>query len=550
MESPVLRIHPNDDLVVALQRLEPGREVKVEDRTLTIRRPVPQKHQVATRDLAAGDAITYYGVTVGRAVEAIPEGAPLTPQNVLHATSEYRIGDAAPEWTPPDTGELKSRTFNGFHRAGGKVGTTNTWLVVPLVFCENRNLDVLRQAFVDELGYGQSGRYRDQVRSLMKLYREGRSADEIRRALRDETGAALKGEPLFHNVDGLRFLEHRMGCGGTNEDAESLSRLLAAYVAHPNAAGATILSLGCQKTEIKMVQDEIRRLDPHRDRPVIWLEQQQYGTEEALLRAAVGETFAGLMEADTFRRAPAGIDKLCLGVECGGSDGFSGISANPAIGRTSDLIVALGGSVILSEFPELCGVEQEIINRCRNREVAKRFANLMESYQKQAEAVGASFTHNPSAGNIRDGLVTDAIKSCGAARKGGTSPVVDVQDYPGWVTEAGLNLLCTPGGDVESTTALAGAGANLICFSTGLGTPTGNPVTPVLKISTTSDLAQRMPDIIDYDAGPILGGTTSLDKAARELLELCIKVASGETRCKADLLGQDDFLPWKRGISL
>ena len=212
--------------------------------------------------------------------------------------------------------------------------------------------------------------------------------------------------------------------------------------------------------------------------------------------------------------------------------------------------MALGGSVILSEFPELCGVEQEMINRCTNREVAQRFVSLMEAYQERARAVGADFTMNPSAENIRDGLVTDAIKSAGAARKGGTSPIVDVQDYPGWVTKPGLNLLCTPGNDVESTTALAGAGATLLAFSTGLGTPTGNPVTPTIKISTHSELARRMPDIIDYDAGPIIEGRKDPETAGEEILDLLVRVAGGETRTRADLLGQEDFLPWKRGISL
>ena len=550
MENPVLQIHPSDDLVVALRRLEPGRTVQVGERTVTIRRTVPRKHQVATRDLSPGETITYYGITVARAREPIPEGTPLTPENVSHATAAYRHGGAAPQWNAPDISAYEARTFLGYPRAGGRVGTANVWLVVPLVFCENRNVDVLRQAFLDEIGYGQAGRYRDQVRSLVRLYREGRSPEEIRSALKETKKAAGRPEPLFPNVDGLRFLTHGLGCGGTTDDAKTFAGLLASYIAHPNTAGATVLSLGCQKTQIKMLQEELERLSPGHDRPVFWLEQQEYGTEEALLRTAVGETFAGLMEADKSRRVPSPIGKLCLGVECGGSDGFSGISANPTIGKASDLLIALGGSVILSEFPELCGVEQEIINRCRNRDDARRFTDLMEAYQKRAAAVGASFKENPSAGNIRDGLVTDAIKSAGAARKGGTSPVVDVQDYPGWVTQAGLNLLCTPGSDVESTTGLAGAGATILCFSTGLGTPTGNPVSPVLKISTNSDLAERMPDIIDYDAGPIVTGAKSLEEAGRELFDLCLRVAGGETRCKADLLGQADFMPWKRGVSL
>lgn len=237
-------------------------------------------------------------------------------------------------------------------------------------------------------------------------------------------------------------------------------------------------------------------------------------------------------------------------MECGGSDGFSGISANPAVGRVADIVVALGGSVILSEFPELCGVEQELSDRCTTTELATRYVQLMRDYASRAEAVGSGFDSNPSAGNIRDGLITDAIKSAGAAKKGGSSPVTDVIDYPGWVQHPGLALLCTPGSDVESTTAEVGAGANVVLFTTGLGTPTGNPVTPVLKLSTNSTLAAKMPDIIDLDTGGIISGNTSINDMANQILELVISSASGEYSAKAQQLEQNDFIPWKRGISL
>jgi altronate hydrolase len=258
----------------------------------------------------------------------------------------------------------------------------------------------------------------------------------------------------------------------------------------------------------------------------------------------------GLAEANQIERKPAPLSKLIIGVECGGSDGFSGLSANPAIGYASDLTVALGGSVILSEFPELCGVEQELIGRCTNTTIAKRFINIQRSYAAKAEGLGAGFYLNPSPGNIKDGLITDAIKSAGAVKKGGTSPVTDVLDYPEWVSKSGLNLLCTPGNDVESTTGLAGAGANLILFSTGLGTPTGNPITPVIKISSNSTVAEKMHDIIDIDAGKIISGGGTIESIGEDILEYCIEVASGNILSKADQLGQDDFIPWKRGVSL
>jgi altronate hydrolase len=208
-----------------------------------------------------------------------------------------------------------------------------------------------------------------------------------------------------------------------------------------------------------------------------------------------------------------------VGLKCGGSDGFSGISANPAVGYVSDLLAGAGAKTLLSEFPELHGVEQELINRCDRDELAQRFYDLMQAYQARARAAGSGFEMNPSPGNIADGLITDAIKSAGAARKGGVSPIRDVLDYPQYATTPGLNLLCTPGNDVESVTAQAGAGANLVLFTTGLGTPTGNPIAPVIKIATNSTLAGRMGDIIDFDAGGIVSGSTTIAACAEKLLE-------------------------------
>jgi len=210
----------------------------------------------------------------------------------------------------------------------------------------------------------------------------------------------------------------------------------------------------------------------------------------------------------------------------------------------------LGGRSILSEFPELHGVEQELINRCESDELAHRFSHLMQAYSARAKAVHSGFDFNPSPGNIRDGLITDAIKSAGAARKGGVGPIRGVIDYPEYISAAGLNLQCTPGNDVESVTAQVGAGANLVLFTTGLGTPTGNPIAPVIKVSSNSGLAQRMSDIIDFDTGAIITGNADVPSCAEKLLELSIQVANGERFTKAELLSQNDFIPWKRGISL
>jgi len=269
-----------------------------------------------------------------------------------------------------------------------------------------------------------------------------------------------------------------------------------------------------------------------------------------MLSEAIRKTFLGLMQANQARRTDAPLSQLSVGLKCGGSDGFSGLSANPAIGHTADLLAALGGRGILSEFPELCGAEQALINRCTSKEIAERFIHLMRTYNSRAKAVGSGFEMNPSPGNIRDGLLTDAMKSAGAAKKGGTSPVTGVLDYPQYSSGSGLQLQCTPGNDVECVTAQVGAGANIVLFTTGLGTPTGNPIAPVVKLSTNSELARRMADSIDIDTGPIVSGESTIEKMGEEILDLTIRVASGDVFTRAEIKGQSDFIPWKRGVSL
>jgi altronate hydrolase len=289
---------------------------------------------------------------------------------------------------------------------------------------------------------------------------------------------------------------------------------------------------------------------PGMDKPLYTFEQQQSQSEEQLIADAIRKTFEGLVLINKLQRQPALLDKLCIGVKCGGSDGFSGISANPAVGYCADLLVALGGKVLLAEFPELCGVEQELLDRTIEQAAAEKFIHLMKTYSDQAIKAGSGFHMNPSPGNIKDGLITDAMKSAGAAKKGGTSPVVDVLDYTEPATKPGLSLVCTPGNDVEATTGKAASGATLILFTTGLGTPTGNPVCPTIKVATNSQLAKRMADIIDIDCGPVVEGEKSIEQMGSEILQYCIKAASGEIIPKAVLLNQDDFIPWKRGVSL
>ena len=545
----VLQLHPSDNVLVALEDLPAGLQLSHPAATVTLTVGVPAKHKFATQAIAAGSPVIMYGVQVGRAMQPIQAGELITTRNLHHQAAPFHAKAESYAWTPPDVSRWYKRTFSGYHRDDGQVGTRNYWLVVPLVFCENRNIGVLKQAFEEELGFAQPPVYKQQVAELARLYKTGQ-AEKIR----DYSPQIQKARPatsrIFEHVDGIKFLLHEGGCGGTREDSDNLCGLIAGYIHHPNVAGATVLSLGCQHAQVSVLREEVHKRNPRFSKPLLVFEQQKSGEEFSMLSEAVRKTFLGLVEADKCRRKPAPLSQLSIGLKCGGSDGFSGISANPAIGHTSDLLVALGGRTILSEFPELCGVEQELVNRGTTAEVADHFIHLMQSYAARAKAVHSGFDMNPSPGNIRDGLITDAMKSAGAAKKGGTAPVAAVLDYPEYLSEPGLHLQCTPGNDVECVTAQVGAGANIVLFTTGLGTPTGNPIAPVVKISTNSELAQKMSDIIDIDTGGIIAGEKTIQQVGEEILEEVIQIASGERATAAESLAQDDFIPWKRGVSL
>ena len=548
MSTRVLKIHPSDNVLVALTDLRAGETISYNGTSTTLAENIPAKHKFVYQPLQPDSEIIMYGVLVGKATKPISAGCSINTQNVKHTASSFAGKTRKYTWRAPDVSRWKDKTFLGYHRADGQVGTANYWLVIPMVFCENRNVEAIRHAFEEALGFGRPDVYKLFVQELVDLYKQGKTA-----AIEDFTFTPEKQESrskIFKNIDGIKFLTHEGGCGGTRQDSEALCALLAGYINNPNVAGATVLSLGCQNAQVDILTAKLHQLNPSFSKPLVILEQQKEGTEQSLLTRAIKNTFLHLVEVNKQERRPAPLSKLVVGLECGGSDGFSGISANPAIGHTSDLVAALGGSSILSEFPELCGVEQELINRCLTDETANRFMELMRAYSRAAEAVGSGFDMNPSPGNIKDGLITDAMKSAGAAKKGGTSPVADVLDYTEYVKRPGLNLLCTPGNDVESTTAMAGSGANIMLFTTGLGTPTGNPVVPVIKVSSNTALATRMPDIIDVDCGDVIAGAKTIEDIGEDILDLIIEVASGRKKARATLLNQDDFIPWKRGVSL
>lgn len=541
----ILKINTEDNVLVALQDLQKDNVIESDGIHIRLVEDIPSKHKFYMYDMKAGAEVFMYGVLVGKVQYDVKAGCRMSTENLKHASSGYGYRPSQYQWTPPDVSEFRDLRFNGYHRKDGRVGTANYWLFIPTVFCENRNLDVIREALHNELGYAVTAKYKRYVNRLRKAYEEKNDLTEISFAPVD-----VEQQRVFKNIDGIKFLNHQGGCGGIRQDAAILSRLLAAYADHPNVAGVTVLSLGCQNLQVADFLSDIKTHHPGFDKPLFIYEQQQSQSEEQLIGDAIRQSFEGMAKANEQGRAPATLDKLCIGVKCGGSDGFSGISANPAVGYCADLLVALGGKVLLAEFPELCGVEQNLIDRTIEKANAEKFIQMMGAYEEMVTNAGSSFSMNPSPGNIKDGLITDAIKSAGAAKKGGTSPIVDVLNYTEVATKPGLSLVCTPGNDVEATTGKAASGATLILFTTGLGTPTGNPVCPTIKVATNSKLARRMADIIDIDTGPVIEGIKSIEEMGRDILHYCIKAASGEVIPKSVMLNQDDFIPWKKGVSL
>ncbi|WP_337966164.1 altronate dehydratase family protein [uncultured Flavobacterium sp.] len=536
-QKKIIKVNPADNVIVALTDLVQNEQIMFEGTTVSPITDVKAKHKIAEKDFTIGNDIIMYGVLVGKAAKPIKKGEVITTENVKHQSEKVFGKNGNLGWTPPNVDRWKDKTFNGYHRTDGQVGTKNVWLFFPLVFCENKNIEKLKDIFENELMPKKEVSYKNLLRSLI----EEKSVEEV--------SDKNLNENLLDNVE-VKFINHQGGCGGIRQDSELLAKLLAGYVNNPNVAGATVLSLGCQNLQVDIFKKALKEMSPNSDKEILIYEQQQIGTTDQMFQMVIKDSYEAIKRANKIERKPAPLSKLSIGLECGGSDGFSGISANPALGIVSDIFAALGGKTILAEFPELCGVEQELMNRCVDEEKADKFLTLMKAFEKSVVDAGSGFDMNPSPGNIKDGLITDAMKSAGAAKKGGTSPVVDVLDYGEYISKPGLNLLNTPGNDAECTTGLVGSGATVVLFTTGLGNPMGNPIAPVVKISSNTALINRMSDIIDVNAGTVITGEKTIAEVGAEIVDYIIELASGNVETKADQLKQDVFIPWKRGVSL
>jgi altronate hydrolase len=543
----VLKVHPADNVIVALQDLKKGETINFEGQDYLLVSDIPAKHKFLTEDLAIGQEVIMYGVLVGKASQPIQKGGLIHTQNLKHAASTFTGKTKAYEWTAPDVSDYAGKTFLGYHRKDGKVGTANYWLFVPTVFCENRNLDFIKDALNKQLGYGKTEKYQNYTHNLLAAYQNGKTKEEL--LSQTELHAAESTQKrVFPNIDGIKFLTHQGGCGGTRQDSGALAGLLAGYINHPNVCGITVLSLGCQHLQFAELKEEIFKRNPAFDKPLFVYEQQESLSEESLLAEAIRQTFVGLIDANEQTRQPAPLDKLVLGVKCGGSDGYSGISANPALGVAVDLLVRHGGAAVLSETPEIYGGEHLLTRRAVSAEVAHKLLARIAWWEAYTERNHMQMDNNPSAGNKAGGLTTILEKSLGAIAKSGTTNLVDVVEFAQPVTARGFVYMDTPGYDPVSATGQVAGGANLICFTTGRGSAYGCAPSPSLKLATNTALWQRQEEDMDINCGGVVDGAETVQQAGERIFEMMIATASGQpTKSEQHGYGQNEFVPWQLG---
>ena len=495
--NSLIHLHPADNIAIARVPIAPGAELRVAGTALTAREPIPAGHKTALRQIPRGEAVLRYGEAIGRATAAIAAGCHVHTHNVgcedLRLAFEFPEGEA-PQPRPP----ADAPVFMGYVRPDGRVGTRNYIAVVAASNC---------------------------------------AAHAVETVARSYESAALPA-----SVDGVVAFPHGDGCGhAAGPDIHQLRRTLGGVLAHPNVSAAVILGLGCEDNQIEY----FLKSSSLKDRLTGFTLQSSGGTPGAVA-AARAEIARFIERAAQERRTPAPAAKIVLGLNCGGSDSFSGITANPALGRCSDLLAAAGGSAVLAETPEIFGAEHLLVKRSRNREVAEKLLAYIAKYRQYLNLFGSAFDDNPSPGNKAGGITNIIEKSLGAVAKGGTSPLMDVVDYAQPVTTPGLVFMNTPGYDPVSLAGLAAGGCNLIAFTTGRGSAIGFPTVPVVKISSNSATFRAMRDNIDINAGRIADAEATVPQIGREIFDYLLRVASGE-QTAAERLGHQEFVPWRIG---
>lgn len=497
-ENSAIQLNAADNVAIARVPIAAGAELRVDGRPVTALDAVPAGHKIALRAIRAGENIVRYGQVMGRASVHIDAGRHVHTHNVAfeELAFDYEI--------PGEDAGLPARSeagpfFLGYAREDGRAGTRNYIAVVAASNCAAHTAELI--------------------------------------------AASYAGETLPPNVDGVVAFPHGEGCGhAIGPDTEQLRRTLGGVLDHPNVSAAIILGLGCEDNQIS------HYLGP--DAPgsgrLVGLTLQQSGGTRAAVEAARREIGVMIERAASQKRTAIPASKILLGLNCGGSDSFSGITANPALGWCSDRLAELGATTVLAETPEIIGAEHLLIRRARSREVAEKLLAAIRKYKEYLNRFGGSFDDNPSPGNKEGGLTNILEKSLGAVAKGGTARMMDVVDYAERVTTPGFVFMNTPGYDPVSLTGLAGGGANLIAFTTGRGSAIGFPTIPVIKIATNSNTYRRMQDNMDINAGRIADGEASLADIGREIFDRVLRTASGEHTC-AERLGHKEFVPWRIG---
>lgn len=497
MKNPLLRIHPADNVAVALEDLAEGQQVALAGLSLTLSRAIPRGHKVALALIAPDQNIVKYGNPIGHATAAIQPGDWVHTQNLktnLSGTQEYT-------YQPQPNGIVirgDGLTFDGFVRPDGEVGIRNELWIIPTVGCVNHVAEALARRF-------------NQL-------------------------------PAHGTVEGAHAFTHPYGCSQLGEDHATTQKLLASLARHPNAGGVLIIGLGCENNTMESFRKALGDEDTCRYRFLV----TQQVEDEMEIGLRLLEELAESAGAVT--RQPVPISKLRVGLKCGGSDGLSGITANPLVGAFSDHLIASGGTSVLTEVPEMFGAETLLMNRCVNRGVYEKCVGMVNGFKEYFLRHNQVVYENPSPGNKDGGISTLEEKSLGCTQKGGCGPVVDVLDYADRLQQPGLNLLNGPGNDIVAATALAAAGAHIILFTTGRGTPLGSCV-PTLKISTNSELARHKKNWIDFDAGELISGTSMEELATRLFLEV-LAVASGRELTKAEINGFREIAIFKDGVTL
>jgi altronate hydrolase len=497
-ENSAIHLHPSDNIAVARVPIPAGTEIRVDGRPVVTRDAIPAGHKVALRDIQAGEIVERYGQAIGRAKAPIAAGRHVHTHNLsfeeLEMNYEFPLVEAAIPRTRAD-----APTFMGYVREDGRVGTRNYIAVVAASNCAAHTAEMIASSF-------------------------------------DE-------EALPPNIDGVAAFPHGEGCGHTiGPDTRQLQRTLAGVLNHPNVAAAIILGLGC---EVNQIDHYLGPGGPRSNRLAGMTLQSSGGTNGAI-DAARREIGRFLDQATEERRTPVPASKIVLGLNCGGSDSFSGITANPALGVCSDMLAECGGTPVLAETPEIFGAEHLLVKRARNRAVADKLLGCIREYKVYLKRFDGSFDDNPSPGNKEGGLSNILEKSLGAVAKGGTSPLIDVYEYAERVTSPGFTFMNTPGYDPVSLTGLAAGGCNLIAFTTGRGSAIGFPTIPVIKIATNGNTYRRMTDNMDVNAGAIADGEKTVPQVGREIFDLMLEVASGHHTC-AERLGHKEFVPWRIG---